>query len=218
MIALLSSKAATPTQSSSPSASNTSLSTDNRQESLLTGTSFAVSPSFLTGFGPLALSQRLTVFMMRWWYPGTLTWCSPKKAGTLAGIGQCYHGVKFQALVLTRALNGELTSRIPPPQYMAVKTFYIDMSSRFTAPHCLSYYQAINSRAGMNWLTLRVVGVASCNLIPYIILSVSLGFFLFSSHGCVLLNKCCIYLICRWKIIKIKCWSSVSRRLFVLKL
>lgn len=53
--------------------------------------------------------------------------------------------------------------------YIAAKTSYIDMSSRFTAPHCLCYYQAINSRAGMNWLTLRVASVASYNLIPYII-------------------------------------------------
>lgn len=50
-----------------------------------------------------------------------------------------------------------------------MKTSYIDMSSRFTAPHCLCYYQVINSRARMNWLTLRVTSVASCNVIPYII-------------------------------------------------
>lgn len=102
-----------------------------------------------------------------------------KRQGALAGLGLRYHRVMFQALELTRDLNGELTSRIPCPQYMAAKTSYKDMSSRFTAPHCLSYYQAINSRAGMNWLTLRVAFVASCNLILYIILSVF--FFLFFS-------------------------------------
>lgn len=91
----------------------------------------------------------------------------------------------------------------PPSQYMAVKTFYIDMSSRFTAPHCLSYYQAINSTAGMNWLTLRVAGVVSCNLIPYIILSVSpLFYFYFFSHMHVVEKKRCIYPICRLIIIK----------------
>lgn len=123
-------------------------------------------------YRPLAPSQRLAVFMMRWWSQGTLTWCSPKKTGILAGLGRRNHGVMFQALKLARALNEELTSSPPPPplpQCIAVKTSYIDMSSRFTAPHCLSYYQAINSRAGMNWLTLRVASVASCNLIPYII-------------------------------------------------
>lgn len=77
----------------------------------------------------------------------------------------------FQTLMLARALNEELTSSPPQPppcQCIAVKTSYIDMSSRFTAPHCLGYYQAINPRAGMNWLTLRVASVASCNLIAYI--------------------------------------------------
>lgn len=120
-------------------------------------------------YRPLAPSQRLAVFMTRWWSQGTLTWCSPKKTGILAGLGRRNHGVMFQALKLARALNEELTSSPPLPQCNAVKTSYIDMSSRFTAPHCLSYYQAINSRAGMNWLTLRVASIASCNLIPYII-------------------------------------------------
>lgn len=83
-------------------------------------------------------------------------------------------------VLVTEASNRVLTCYCHPgeigslqTQYMAVKTFCVDTSSRFTTSHCLSYYQAINSTARMNWLTSRVAGVASCNLITYIILSVS---------------------------------------------
>lgn len=93
--------------------------------------------------------------------------CPPpsQKTGVLADLGWHNHRVMFQAQTQAGALDEELTSS----QYIVVKTSYIDMSSRFTAPHCFCCYQAINSRVGMNWLTLRGAAVASCNLILYII-------------------------------------------------
>lgn len=178
MIAVLSSKAGVPTQSSFPSPSNTSYVHTIARSHIWRAPNFAASSSFLTCYGRLAPAQRLTLFMIRCWSREHWLSVPTEKVGTLAGFGWRYCEDTFQALELAGVLNRELTSRISPTpplsQYMAVKTFYVDISSRFTAPHCLSYYQAINSAAGMNWLTSRVAGVASCNLIPYIILSVSL--------------------------------------------
>lgn len=107
-----------------------------------------------------------------------------KKTDMLADLGWRNHRVMFQAQMQAGTLDEELTST----QYIVVKTSYIDMSSRFTAPHCFCCYQAINSRAGMNWLTLRVASVASCNLIPYII-SPSCFYFSFPDMFVVKLNQ-----------------------------
>lgn len=113
----------------------------------------------------------------------------PKKTGVLADLGRRTHRVMFQAQIQAGALDEELTST----QYIVLKTSYIDMSSRFTAPHCFCCYQAINSRVGMNWLTLRVASVASCNLIPYII-SPSCFFLIPHKHVCCQINPAYIYI------------------------
>lgn len=115
-----------------------------------------------------------------------------QKPGVLADLGWRNHRVMFQAQIQAGTLDEELTST----QYIVVKTSYIDMSSRFTAPHCFCCYQAINSRAGMNWLTLRVASVASCNLIPYIISPSCflLLFFFISPQTCLLSHETCIYI------------------------
>lgn len=67
----------------------------------------------------------------------------PKKekkiTGILAGLGWRNHRVMFQAQIQAGTVDEELTST----QYIVVKTSYIDMSSRFTAPHCFCCYQAI---------------------------------------------------------------------------
>lgn len=102
----------------------------------------------------------------------------------------------FQAQIQAGTLDEELTST----QYIVVKTSYIDMSSRFTAPHCFCCYQAINSRTGMNWLTLRVASVASCNLIPYIISPPC--FFLFTTNIFVVKLNLHIYSLFKLKIIR----------------
>lgn len=102
---------------------------------------------------------------------------SPQKTGILGGLGRAPCWGHVQVVKPAERVNKQGS----PPRYPVVRTSYIDMSSRFTAPHCLSYYEAINSRAAMNWLTLRVAAVASCNLIPCIILSVRPGLSLFSS-------------------------------------
>lgn len=143
--------------------------------------------------------------MMRRWPQGALTCVYPptkkrkkkKITGVLADLGWCNHRVMFQAQIQAGTLDEELTST----QYIVVKTSYIDMSSRFTAPHCFCCYQAINSRAGMNWLTLRVASVASCNLIPYII-SPSC-FFLFPTNMIVVKLNLHIYSLFKLKIIAV---------------
>lgn len=161
---------------------------------------FASFPSFLTSYSPMVRAQVLTVFMIRRWYGGTLTWCPPskkekKKAGALVGLGPLLLWVMYLVFKQDGAPNGELTSTHPTPNlYIAVKTSYIDMSSRFTAPHCLSYYQAINSRAGMNWLTLRGAGAASCNLIRCIICQCC-SFFPLLKHACCHINAAFIRFI-----------------------
>lgn len=74
---------------------------------------FVQWPLFLTSYSPLAPSQRVAVFMMRWWSQGTLTWCSPQKN---RHISRPWLAQSWGHVSGTRALNEELTSRTPTPR------------------------------------------------------------------------------------------------------